>query len=502
MDAYDLYKPLRNHLRRQSLLQSLGAVRAYLQNFQFGQEFPRDIEVDRSIRFARSVPERGVFEWELEILAKEIILNSPDQGGIDLRRWSEFATAVNNLKHLENALSQRYHHLVGPNILVELYRISHRQFHWQVRPNQVVLTRYYKIFGHPKMDALLTRETGLSAKTLYTLGLMFAGLYLDKFGHEDPITVNVPWLTKEQLDLFVSRFSRELGDIRELIRANQSYDQDFVYTFNPLKAFPLVWVTLQGKRTLIAPVPTYLFRRFTEGVYYELCDKPGFSAAFGETFQAYVGEVIAAIGAPSRLRLLAEQRYRIGKNKKHSIDWIVSDDTGHLFVECKTKKLTARAKMALASTEALDEELVKMAGFVVQAYKTLIDAKAGQYPHWKSDGLPIFPMVVTLEDWFTFGERILSSIDERVREGFVAAGIDPSIRGTHPYAICSVSEFEQVIQVLNQVGIGKGMPERFVGERGRWLTSLALQDAFPEALKGIRAVLFPKEAEEIGMPKG
>jgi hypothetical protein len=46
------------------------------------------------------------------------------------------------------------------------------------------------------------------------------------------------------------------------------------------------------------------------------------------------------------------------------------------------------------------------------------------------------------------------------------------------------------------------MPERFVGERGRWLTTLALQDAFPEAFKSIRAMLFPKEAEEIGMPKG
>jgi hypothetical protein len=50
MDAYDLYKPLRNHLQRISLLQGLGVIRAYLQNFQFGQKFPRDVEVHKRVR--------------------------------------------------------------------------------------------------------------------------------------------------------------------------------------------------------------------------------------------------------------------------------------------------------------------------------------------------------------------------------------------------------------------------------------------------------------------
>src|SRR5690242_3425274 len=110
MDAFDLYKPLRNHMRRQSLLQSLGVVRAYLQNFQFGQPFPRDIEVASFIRFATSREQRLAYEWELEVLAKETILNSPEIGETDLRKWSEFSAAVNKLKELENNLSQRYGH--------------------------------------------------------------------------------------------------------------------------------------------------------------------------------------------------------------------------------------------------------------------------------------------------------------------------------------------------------------------------------------------------------
>ena len=477
---------------------SLGVVRAYLQHFQFGQALPNDIEVHPKIRYARSMPERGVFEWELEILAKEIILNSPDQGETELLRWNEFSGAINKLKEFENSLGGRHKKIVAPNILVELYRIAHRQFHWQVRPNAIMLARYYRLFSHPEMDALCQREMGLSAKKLYTIGLMFTGAYLDRFGLTYPFTINVPDITQEQFDAFVSRFACEITDLREAIRSHQSYDQDYAYTFNPLKAHPLLWLTLQGRRTLVAPIPTYLLRRFTEGICYDLYDSPGFSGAFGTAFQQCVGDAAQAANIVGRLKILDEQRYRVGKNDKDSVDWIISDDTGHLFVECKTKRLTVRAKMAIASTEALDEELGKMASFVVQTYKTLVDARAGHYPHWTPDGKPTHPIVVTLEDWFAFGDRILLEIDRQVRNGLAARGIDAAICDQHPYSICSVAEFEQVIQVIEQVGIAKAMAERFASDRRGWLLSLAIQDAFPAEYSNLRVDLFPDALSEIG----
>jgi hypothetical protein len=482
------------------LTTSLGVVRAYLQNLQFRQTLPNEIEVPFTIQYARSMPERGVSEWALEILAKEIILNSPDQGETELLKWNEFSGALNKLKDLENRLGGRHKNIVAPNILVELYRIAHRQFHWQVRPNTTTLARYYRLFNRPDMDALLRREMGLSAKKLYTIGLMLAGAYLDQFGITYPIPVDVPDITQEQFDAFISRFACEIADMRETIRSHQSYDQDYAYTFNPLKAHPLLWLTLRGRRTLVAPIPTYLLRRFTEGIFYDLYDSPGFSAAFGAAFQQCVGDAAQAANIAGRLKILDERRYRVGKNDKNSIDWIISDDTGHLFVECKTKRPTVRAKMAIASTEALDEELGKMASFVVQTYKALVDAQAGHYPHWKPDGNPTHPIVVTLEDWLAFGDRILLEIDRQVRSGLAARGIDAAICDQHPFSICSVAEFEKVIQVIEQVGIAKAMAERFASERRGWLLSLAIQDAFPAEYSKLRVDLFPDALSEIGGP--
>ncbi len=400
---------------------------------------------------------------------------------------------------MENAITKRYKAIVKPNILLELSRIAHRQFHWQVRPNNPTLTRYYKIFGRPDMDAILQRELGLTAEKLYRIGLSLLGNYLEFFGMTEPIKTTLPDITDADVARFIDRFGADIDDMRGEIAKAQSYDQDYPYTYSPLKARPLLHVTLNGQRTLIAPVPTYLFRRFTEGVYYELLAQPDFSQSFGESFQAYVGEVMRAVNAAGRLSLLPEQRFRVGKNEKDSVDWIALDATGHLFVECKTKRLTFDAKKALASQSGLEAELGKMASFIVQTYKTLVDAKAGLYPHWKPNGQPVYPIIVTLEDWYAFGNAIMPVIEASVRQGLVAAGVNPAVRAEHPYSICSVQEFEKVIQVLEKVGIGKAMAERFVGERTNWLTSLALDEAFPLESKSCRGLLFPDEAAKIGV---
>lgn len=101
---YDLYKPLRNDLRRQSLFQSLHVVWAWVQHLQFDKPFPPNMEVPIEIMARLSGPEKGIFEWELAILAKELIINAPLHGEGDFCKWSRFSTALNRLKNLGNEI--------------------------------------------------------------------------------------------------------------------------------------------------------------------------------------------------------------------------------------------------------------------------------------------------------------------------------------------------------------------------------------------------------------
>jgi hypothetical protein len=70
MSVYDLYKPLRNLLRQYPLMESLSVVHAYTQYLQFSRPLPSDIDVNPII-YARHKPERQIYEWQLDLLARD-----------------------------------------------------------------------------------------------------------------------------------------------------------------------------------------------------------------------------------------------------------------------------------------------------------------------------------------------------------------------------------------------------------------------------------------------
>ena len=80
MSIYKHYKPLRNYLRQFPLLESLDVVRAYIQYLQLGVPLPPYIEFNAEI--LNKGRESGIYEWALDILARELILNAADYAPI------------------------------------------------------------------------------------------------------------------------------------------------------------------------------------------------------------------------------------------------------------------------------------------------------------------------------------------------------------------------------------------------------------------------------------
>ena len=100
-ELYRLYKPLRNYLRPVSVENAFYVIWAYINNFQFDQEIPSDIEVGSNIVEKLNPIERGIYEWELSLLARECIANN--QGNLlsskeNFNKWSYFSGAINKIK--------------------------------------------------------------------------------------------------------------------------------------------------------------------------------------------------------------------------------------------------------------------------------------------------------------------------------------------------------------------------------------------------------------------
>lgn len=129
-----------------------------------------------------------------------------------------------------------------------------------------------------------------------------------------------------------------------------------------------------------------VFWRFTSGLYYSLRDQQGFSYDFGQSFQDYVGTVLSARILNEQMKVHPEAEFHLGKSRKDTTDWIVQEgDESALFIECKTKRLTWASKSGLADLGALQQDIQKLAGAVVQLYRTIADYRLGLYPSLRTN---------------------------------------------------------------------------------------------------------------------
>ena len=94
-----------------------------------------------------------------------------------------------------------------------------------------------------------------------------------------------------------------------------------------------------------------------------------------------------------------------------------------------------------------------MAEAVAQIYKAITDAKAGHYPHWQPSDRPIYPVVVTLEEWFLFSPEVQEILRQKILEAFAAEGLDADLLSCHPYTVCEIEDLEYAVQVMMAVGV-------------------------------------------------
>ena len=498
--VFNEYKPLRNHLSKLSLDDSFFVIWSYVQHLQFNNPVPKEIEVIPEFLNNDHIQKiRMCSEWELETLTREIIINGQESpfGDRTLKKWSYFASVINKLKNLENNIGGIY--VNKDNILVELFRISHRQFPWQTRPNSEFLTRYYKIFSTPELDKILQKSIGLTTKNLYLVGIMFIGAYLKHPAVNLPIKVEVEGINQENIEKFLKIFSISINELKEKVKNEREFNDKFVYSFSSLRAFPIIKMIYFGQERLVCPLPTLLFWRITSGVYYEICNEKNFDNYFGLSFQNYVGEVIKeATATNKKINFQAEEQYFVGTNRKDSVDWIIYDNDSALFIECKTKRLKLPAKLELNDNFYVNEELEKMANFILQIYKTIKDYKNNRYPSFRFDkNKKIFPLVLTLEPWYLFGDRFFNELDRILIDKLRQEKIDPSYLEQMPYSVCSVDEFEKMIQIIQKIGVSEFMQKKvFDDDKKKWAFQPFMSNVFTEYYKDTK-FLFKKDYQNI-----
>lgn len=443
-ESYQVFKKLRNHLRQINVENALYVIWTYLGFFQFKTKFPRDIEVHKSIIYAPNIPSRGIQEWELATLAREVIANGeiyPSATKKDLRRWQTFAAFINALKDFEgNFLSGQIN---AENFPKEFRRMAHRQFKWQSKPTLTEIVRYYKVFNNPRVQNYVVKHIGLTTQQWYIIGTALLGTAMTAPKHNIDPEIKIAGMIKDDFDKFVKQTALDLLEMQKLIREKVPINEEFLYATNPLEFYPLVKIG----RYFYCPIINFLLWRLTSGLYFNLVGDKNFGKEFGLAFQDYLTEVSDVI-LDKDIQIVKEQKYLDGKEEKDTVDIILSQKGSAFFVEAKAKRLKAKSKSQILTSEAIDEDLDVMADAVVQVYISIEEYKKNLYPNFSYVSTrDVFPIIVTLEEWYVFGEEyrtLLVKIKSKLKE----KGISEHVLEQHPFTITSVEDYEFLLQVL------------------------------------------------------
>jgi hypothetical protein len=485
------YKPFRNYLSQFDLLSSLEAIWCYSVHISEDRPLPLGFVVGAP---ALDSIKKYIHPWDLDTLAREIILNARSSGHRSLQNWRDLARAINYLRHLDGVAFEQGNG-GKPDVIFELHRIAHRQFPWQVARGVNPVMRALKVFGSDTVEAIANTALGMSARQMFTLGMAVGGHFLKRpylSTAQDYSSIGIPG---HGTKLFFDRITIPIDELRLETKKLQSYDEDWLYMWNPLEATPLIRFDEENPDRVICPIPRYLLRRASSGMFYDLVKSEDFANRFGDAFQKYVGDLIHATCPSPPFSVSEETPYLVKGQTCHGVDWILSDASGHLFIETKAKRLTVSAR-TLSDTTALDRDLRAMAQAITQHYKNIRDATDGK-THWKNDGLLIFPLILTLEDWFLLSPRIGEMLNRHLLHFLAEANIDAAVLEEIPYTIASVHEFELAVQVISQIGIGVVMEEKTKAIHRTWGLSGVLSNSFKSQMQNASGQIFGSDLQDL-----
>lgn len=476
-EFYHLYKPLRNITKKYGIEHSIRLVWLYSQHIMNGKDLPMHLQFYVNNKYCNL--REYIPPWELMIALKEIVLNSDGSATKSLDKFADLACILNAIKKVDNDIVKQS--LSVESVLAGLHKSAHLQFPWQKLNSANVIIRYVKILGRDDVESHVIEQTGLSILQLILLSLAVKGHFLNNYTYNLRQSYAELGINNEASFLFLNKLTININALKKHYVENQTYDEKWMYSWNPLELHPLISLSETHPEVVYCPFPELFHKRLTEGIYFDIVNSPRFSESFGPSFQKYVGEVLDVVFNQPIFEIIPESEYMDGKKIKHGIDWIVSDSSANIFIECKTKRLKLDAKINIEG-DVLKKELEIMAEAIVQTYKNINDAIKGK-SNWHTNDLPIFPCIITLEDWFIFSPTTQELLNVEIKSKLNAIGINPDVLESMPYTLTSINTFETVSQIIAQVGIFDFMRVKTLPEYRQWDLNGFINVKYPDYKK-------------------
>jgi len=397
--------------------------------------------------------DQEIHDWELELLAREVLLRCrrPFFVNAEIDK-NVLPKSINYVRKIKNSISAK-NARSSQSAIKAIFPLFHEQFHWQDDDFLAKAARYSKILAHPLTKEAVEEDLRMSLRSLYIIGIAIAGSLTRKMELHWRDYYQTPEVPRNHVERFFELCAAELNELRSQIRAEQKYDRTWALTYNPLRGKPLFYSS-ERPEIVFGFSSKLLMWRITEGVYYDVAKgRATFGKAFGTAFEHYVGDVLKTVFSAPKFHVQGETSFEVKKGHgRAGSDWHLSDESCHVFIECKTKRLRLTSKADM-DHEHFAEDLLKMAQFVVQNYKNIYEARSGVRPDFPKRDLTFFNAIVTLENWRLVHPLVEPELHKLITAQLRREGLPESLLSECPYRVFSAQEFEMSSQDAARLGL-------------------------------------------------
>jgi hypothetical protein len=259
-------------------------------------------------------------------------------------------------------------------------------------------------------------------------------------------------ITIEDIDKFITIFSTSDSVLQSKIEEYEEVDSTYDMRMNPLMYWPLVKLN----NYLYCPSTFFLLERLTFGLKQDFNSQEGITKKLGKALEDYVLEYLRKVDTCGKVQVYGEEEITIRKNTAKTIDVSVIDKDMHLFIEVKHRDWVT--KYVRENNEGYKELVGNITDVLVQAYKSLDLYRSNLYPFvsYRPD-IPKILFVVGQSDIYVLPPRIKTLVDENLKTRLKSNNIDTSILEEIPYALCNISIWEYISQLIAQEGLNKAI---------------------------------------------
>lgn len=413
-----------------------------------------------------------VQEFHLDLQVREILLHGVKNSvaSRNLKNWDDLGALQNALTKCGNDLSG-----VRAEIWLTLHRLGHQQVPYFDRVNSEYIGRYWLLFRQPPLANLIRQTFGMDA---FEYMLLVAGVftvYMQSPSAKLVHALSGLGLPSGAVENRINSVITTPQKLRDELARTQRFDASWAYTFNPLVERPLIRMRVNEPDTFMCPRPPILIRRLLAGAYFDLVKVSGFDKAFGDAVEAVVGHLLANAGR--RFKLEKPVPYNTSSGRRLGADWIISDATGDVFIECKSARIPLQAQVAL-SADDVERGMSRLADAVVQNYGNIFDARSGKTA-WVERGKPIFSLVVTLEDWILFSPLAVDALQRTVEARLAEKNLPITLLTDVPYVVAPVRDLPALTHAMAARGCAPLLSKKCDPSYKQYLMSSFLNETEP-----------------------